>query len=206
MSHGVALGPLFSCFSLFCDARLLSPLLPSFLVSVRLLDPSSLSVACCVRIDATCPLPAPPNTHILSLALFGSPRLRGSARTAQEAPVLRNGPSTFFFFCFLILYFLIHPFLSTDLLTVSSETFWSPHLSPSIFISKHPNFFLGPPRPHAACREGSAPRGPWVGQQAAGRWVAGREVQLLTWTPERPLRQEGATVSPQLIAPEAAPP
>lgn len=203
VSHAVALGPLFSCFSLFCDARLLSPLLPSFLVSCGSLTlPLSLSPA----VSASMPPVRPPTPTPLSLALFGSPRLRGSARTSQEAPVLRNGPSTFFFFfCFLILYFLIHPFLSTDSLTVSSETFWSPHISPSIFISKHPNFFLGPPRPHAACREGSAPQGPWMGQEAAGRWVAGREVRLLTWTPERPLRQEGATVSPQLIAPEAAP-
>ena len=101
----------------------------------------------------------------------------------------------FFFFCFLVLYFLIHPFLSIDSLTVSSETFWSPHRSPSIFISKHPNFFLGPPHPQAACREGSALRGPWVGQEAAGRWAASREVRLLTRTPERPLKKEGAAVS-----------
>lgn len=119
--------------------------------------------------------------------------------------MLLHSPSTFFFFCFLILYFLIHPFLSIDSLTVSSETFWSPHRSPSIFISKHPNFFLGPPHPQAACREGSALRGPWVGQEAAGGWAASREVQLLTRTPERPLKKEGATVSRQLIAPEAAP-
>lgn len=82
--------------------------------------------------------------------------------------MLLHSPSTFFFLCFLILYFLIHPFLSIDSLTVSSETFWSPHRSPSVFISKHPNFFLGPPHPQAACREGSALRGPWVGQEAAG--------------------------------------
>ena len=43
-----------------------------------------------------------------------------------------------------------------------------------------------------------SPRWWWGGQEAAGGWAAGS--WLLTWTPEQSLRQEGVSVSPQLLA------
>lgn len=139
------------------------------------------------------PLPQP------GFILIRSPRLTG--QPGRHRKHLCSDTAQACFFLFARLYFLIHPFLYVDLL-MSSGMFWSPCRSSPIFISKHPNIFLVPPPtpPHAACREGSASgaQGGGGGQEAAGGWAAGS--WLLTWTPEQSLRQEGVSVSPQLLA------
>ena len=55
------------------------------------------------------------------------------------------------------------------------------------------------PSPSQPAEKAQLP-GAQVGQEAAGGWAAGREVWLLTWTPEKPLKQEEMIVSPQLLA------
>lgn len=46
-----------------------------------------------------------------------------------------------------------------------------------------------------------------MGQEAAGRWVAGREVRLLTWTPGEAPQTGGSDRLPSAHSPEeAAPP